>query len=95
MADFDFTSIRVHVPTPAIFEQLAEECTELAHAALKVARTYRRENPTPVTMVEAVRSVYEEFTDVMTVAYAIGLKVDDIVMEGKLERWHQRLEEQR
>jgi NTP pyrophosphatase (non-canonical NTP hydrolase) len=72
---------------------LAEECTELAHAALKVARTYRRENPTPVTMTEAVRSVYEEFTDVMTVANVIGLKVDDLAMEGKLDRWHQRLEE--
>ena len=93
MADFDFTSIRVRVPTPAIFEQLAEECTELAHAALKVARTYRRENPTPVTMAEAVRSVYEEFTDVMTVANVIGLKADDLAMEGKLDRWHQRLEE--
>lgn len=30
-------------------EQLAEEATELDKAALKLARIYRGENPTPVT----------------------------------------------
>ena len=93
MADSSY--IRQHVPTPALYEQLAEECTELAHSALKVARIYRRESPTPVRFVDAVRSVFEEFTDVMTVASVIGLKVDDLAMEGKLDRWHQRLEEQK
>lgn len=33
----------------AMLEQLAEECTELAKAALKMARIIRKENPTPVT----------------------------------------------
>ena len=32
----------------AMLEQLAEECTELAKAALKMARIIRKENPTPV-----------------------------------------------
>ena len=91
MADSSY--IRQHIPTPALYEQLAEECSELAHAALKVARVYRRENPTPVRFVDAVRSVFEEFTDIMTVANIIGLKIDDLTMEGKLERWRQRLEE--
>ena len=31
----------------AMLEQLAEECTELAKAALKMARIIRKENPTP------------------------------------------------
>lgn len=37
----------------ALLEQVAEECTELGHAALKLARKYRNENPTPVTEEEA------------------------------------------
>lgn len=34
----------------AILEQLAEECAELAKAALKLSRVMRKENPTPVTV---------------------------------------------
>ena len=37
----------------AALEQLAEEATELAHAALKLARAMRKENPTPVKKEEA------------------------------------------
>lgn len=33
----------------ATYELLAEECIELAHAALKMARVKRGENPTPAT----------------------------------------------
>ena len=32
---------------PAVLEQLAEECSELAQASLKYARLLRGENPTP------------------------------------------------
>lgn len=38
----------------AMLEQLAEECTELAKAALKMARIIRKENPTPVTEKDAI-----------------------------------------
>ena len=34
---------------PAMLEQLAEECSELAQASLKYARLLRGENPTPKT----------------------------------------------
>lgn len=37
------------VGKPAMFEQLAEEATELAQATLKMARKLRGENPTPKT----------------------------------------------
>lgn len=37
---------------PALLEQTAEECTELAHACLKEARRLRGENPTPKTTPE-------------------------------------------
>ena len=87
----DVKDIRKRVPTPAQYEQLAEECSELAHAALKVARVFRNENPTPVKTEDAIRAVFEEFTDVITVAEVIGLNVDELMKEGKLERWRRRL----
>ena len=37
---------------PAMLEQTAEECAELAHACLKEARRLRGENPTPKTTPE-------------------------------------------
>ena len=43
----------------AMLEQLAEECTELAKAALKMARIIRKENPTPVTEKEAIDNIQE------------------------------------
>lgn len=43
----------------AMLEQLAEECTELAKAALKMARIIRKENPTPVTEKEAIANIRE------------------------------------
>lgn len=49
---------------PATLELLAEECSELAQAALKYARILRGENPTPVTEDEAVSHLTEEIADV-------------------------------
>lgn len=37
------------IGVPAMLEQCAEECTELAQACLKLARKIRNENPTPAT----------------------------------------------
>ncbi len=41
------------IGTAAMLEQLAEECTELGKAALKMARIIRKDNPTPVTIEQA------------------------------------------
>lgn len=49
----------------AAYEQLAEECIELAHAALKMARVIRKENPTPVDESHARGKIFEELGDVM------------------------------
>lgn len=49
---------------PATLEQLAEECTELAHACLKLARVERGENPTPKLKHECTYAVIEEVADV-------------------------------
>ena len=49
---------------PAALEQLAEEATELAKAALKLARVQRGNNPTPVTKEQALENLQEEISDV-------------------------------
>lgn len=49
---------------PAVLELLAEECAELAQAALKMARWQRNENPTPKTWTEYKLQLEEEMADV-------------------------------
>ena len=44
--------IRELVPEAVLYEQLAEECNELAQACLKKARKLRGENYTPKTIEE-------------------------------------------
>ena len=46
------TTIIEKIGEPAVLEQLAEECSELAQAALKYARKQRGENPTPKSFDE-------------------------------------------
>lgn len=52
------------VGEPAALELLAEECVELAHAALKLARAERKENPTPTTVAACQAKMIEEMADV-------------------------------
>ena len=46
---------------PALLEQTAEECTELAHACLKEARRLRGENPTPCTAEECKNAIMKKW----------------------------------
>ena len=85
--------IRQKVSEAALYEQLAEECVELAHAALKLARIKRGENPTPVSVEDAMGAVMEEYTDFRVVAYVLEMGWDIDVFEQKLIRWHKRLGE--
>ena len=83
----------------ALLEQVAEECTELGHAALKLARKYRNENPTPVTEEEAYANLKEEWADMllsMTVLdhyYNMDCNEQKGIMDNKYARWNQRLED--
>ena len=85
--------IIAQVPAAARMEQLAEEATELAQAALKVARIMRAENPTPVDIQEALRAVREEYTDTFVAAMAAELLADGELGRSKLERWAARVKE--
>lgn len=83
---------------PAVLEQLAEECSELAQASLKYARLLRGENPTPKTEEECLESLTEEIADVdlciselMMEGLVDSNKVIDII-DQKGNRWKERLE---
>jgi len=85
---------------PAVLEQLAEECSELAQASLKYARLLRGENPTPKTEQECLESLTEEIADVdlciselMMEGLVDSNKVIDII-DQKGNRWKERLEAQ-
>lgn len=93
----DFEVIRT-LGEPALLEQLAEECSELAQAALKLARKERGENPTPKTEEECVKDLLEELGDVnlcMSVIEANrGIHIRCLSVDKK-ERWAQRIREAR
>lgn len=78
---------------PAMLEQLAEEATELAKAALKLARIERGENPTPVAKDEAEKNLTEEYTDVIQCAVELQLQADIMQMKKKYERFLKRIED--
>ena len=84
---------------PAVLEQLAEECSELAQASLKYARLLRDENPTPKTKQECLESLTEEMADV-ELCNSLLMTADHIdfdavmeLIEVKDKRWHERLRE--
>lgn len=78
---------------PAVYEQLAEECTELAKASLKMARISRGENPTSATYPEVIDSLEEEATDVYLCLFDLGLMPNPNTMYSKLKRFRERIEE--
>lgn len=82
---------------PARLEQLAEEASELAHAALKLARILRGESPTPVVEAQARENLVEEIADVLVTVDAVAdtrmLRDIGSYCTEKKERWEQRLKQ--
>ena len=82
---------------PAVLEQLAEESSELSKAALKVSRILRKENPTPITLDEALADLEEEANDVrcvLLILSAKGYAEEAFTQIGeKITRWTTRLRE--
>lgn len=74
----------------AMLELFAEECTEAAQAALKLARIIRGGNLTPVTRGFAVKNLVEEYTDVRICAKELGLHKDSATAKAKQERFARR-----
>ena len=93
----DLEAIRM-LGEPALMEQLAEECSELAQAALKLARKERGENPTPKTLDECFKALIEEMADVKLCIWVVeASRSFDLRCncDRKRERWAQRIREAR
>lgn len=78
------------IGTPAMYEQLAEECTELAQASLKMARILRKENPTPKTSAEVLANIVEEVSDIALCLKELEIYPDHFIIERKLNRFKER-----
>lgn len=91
--------VRIGIPylsSAAKLEDLAEEASELSKAALKLARIYRNENPTPVTKQEATDNLNEEIADVLVCVRSLREVSPEKIKEisdNKLARWIGRLKE--
>jgi NTP pyrophosphatase (non-canonical NTP hydrolase) len=86
----DVRIIKSKIPEPAKYEQMAEECVELAQALLKKARKLRGENFTPKSMNEIDDDINEEFNDVMLCAIVLDLSPSNDILTRKLSRWVER-----
>lgn len=89
--------IREKLGTGELLCQLAEEASELAHAALKLRRVYDGTNPTPVTYEEALDNLEEEIADVKLLLIVLDLNNANRkvrythIMQAKIRRWAKRL----
>ncbi len=77
----------------ACYEALAEECMELAHCALKLARVLRGDNPVKEGGRSYLDKLDEEYTDVVSCAIALELKPNADISVWKWGRHKKRLEE--
>ena len=91
------TEIAKATGTPALLEQVAEECMELAHACIKMARKIRKESYTPVDNTTLSYKLHEECADVINsidVLHYDGALDYDIVSDianAKMNRWSERV----
>lgn len=85
--------IRDRVPVVERLAGLAEECSELAQAALKLRRVYDGINPTPISEEDALEKLYEEIADVKLYCSMLDIPARHIseIMEQKQKRWAERL----
>ena len=86
--------VKEKMPVPELLAGLAEECSELAQAALKLRRVFDQTNPTPTTEEDAINHLYEEIADVNLYLANISINLGSIseIMREKQSRWEKRLE---
>lgn len=92
--------IQRYTPISERLTQLAEECAELAQAALKLRRALNPGgSPTPCDLTEANENMQEEVADVLVCIAAVDRYIFDVspclgvetVMRNKIKRWARRL----
>jgi len=81
------------LPLPELLAGLAEECSELAQASLKLRRFYDQTNPTPIDEETALDNFMEEIADVELYLDQITYSRTfvDLMKKQKLRRWKTRL----
>lgn len=91
--------VQMHLGIPERLTQLAEECSELAQAALKLRRSITGINPTPVIEAVARSVLIEEIVDVFVCLDVLDIQKDAEyvnnvyrVWDEKMARWANRLE---
>lgn len=93
--------IQDNTPYSEQLAMLAEECTELAQAALKRRRTVEpNASPTNKTQEEAEAQLREEIADVITCLLVLGDYIEEItpilpiaqIINAKIERWVNRIQ---
>ena len=85
--------INTKLSMPDKLNQLAEECAELAQAALKLSRAIRQTNPTPAKPKDIYNNLIEETSDVYLCLTLLQLEAKDEIMESKSNRWIKRLDD--
>ncbi len=93
-----FGQIRIKLTPRDLLENLAEEASEVAQAALKMIRAYGwSKNTTPVTTAEAQVNLEEEIIDLLCMLDVIGYDLQHLLDAEKAcrkwRRWANRLEE--
>lgn len=85
------------IGVPALLEQMAEECCELAQACLKMARKLRDENLTPKSIEDIRDNLVEEIADVelcrvyLDESDVVKIHEPHPIMYDKEKRWEKRL----
>jgi len=86
--------LRLTIPLEERLTGLAEECSELAQAALKYRRALTGINPTPMDEDTCYENLMEEIADVMLYLETLYLNKRTIkqFQTTKRDRWLSRLE---
>ena len=86
---------KIKLPVNELLCGLAEECSELAQAALKLRRSYDQTNPTPVDTDTAFEKLCEEIADVLLYIEQITGPMPYVqeIKGIKMKRWQNRLNE--
>lgn len=90
--------VKENISSASIYEQLAEECCELAQVAIKLSRHERKENPTSKSLNELIDNLIEETADVLLSLDVLGVTTVckyeiNSSKRAKLSRWVKRIEE--
>ena len=88
-------NINDYLTEAEILAQLAEECAELAQAALKLRRVLDGTNPTPKREAECRETLQEEIADVLVCLAELPDGAGERVAywtDAKRKRWMERLE---